>query len=323
MTMASYRRVAGLAALLVVPGLLGACSSAHSSAAQPGTSAGGTASRGGTAGASPSASNGESTQLGNEALYFSVPATGAQQTIGAQFFGLRNALESIGTAKCMQQHGFQSKTMSASAWAAQFIEPTDFPDLARIKQVGLGAPGIPGPPPGSSTMSSSEQAAYNADADRCSNASSQLFKAVDNASSALQALWMPTVTSAESSPTVEATLPAFWQCAQQEGVPAQPDPQHPLVPGAPSSSYFGAFLGYVDGVVSRTTSEAAYGTVLKHWGLLFVHCATPVVAQLDKILLPAQQTFLQDHFQQVQGLEQLANQTVAKAEQEYGTPTAN
>jgi hypothetical protein len=117
---------------------------------------------------------------------------------------------------------------------------------------------------------------------------------------------------------VEAKLGPFWACSQRAGIPAQPDPEYPLAPNAPSGAYFQAFTGWMDALNSRATTPAAQAAIDAHWAPVFVRCATPVVQALDKILVPEQSAFLRAHHQQVHTLEQQAGQAMAKAEQAYG-----
>jgi hypothetical protein len=313
MTKARYRSVAVLAGLLAVAGALSACGAA-------GTPAAGkvTASRSAVTGGA------QTSPLGIEAVYSFIPATGAQYTTGSRFTGLEQSLESIGVARCMQGDGFHDVTPEpVSAEEANDFDNVDFPDLARIAQTksfggSLVNPGEGGAPPAPGSMSAAQLQAWGADESRCAQAPEKIFVVPLAEGGTLGGLWQQDINQAESAPAVEATLGPFWACAQRAGIPAQPDPELPLATGAPSDAYFQAFLGWMDALSSRATTQAALAAIDAHWAPVFVQCATPVVRALDEILVPAQSAFLQAHDQQVHALEQLAGQAMDNAERAYG-----
>jgi hypothetical protein len=313
MTKGRRRSVAGLAGLLAVAGALSACGAA-------GTPATGKVAAGQSTVTGPAAS-----PLGIEAVYSFIPATGAQYTTGSRFTGLQQSLESIGVARCMQRDGFHDVTPEpVPAAEANDFDNTDFPDLARIAQTKSfgGSPLMPeegGEPPAPGSMPAARAQAYGADESRCAATPDQIFSLPLTAGGTLGGLWQQDISRAESAPAVEATLGPFWACAQRAGIPAQPDPELPLAPGAPSDAYFQAFLGWLDALDARAATPAAMAAIDAHWAPVFVRCATPVVQALDAILVPAQSAFLRAHGQQVHALEQLAGQAMDNAERAYGS----
>jgi hypothetical protein len=312
MTKARYRSVVGLAGLLAAAGALSACGAASNPAT--GNAAGGRSTVTGGA---------QTSQLGIEAMYSFIPATGAQYTTGSRFTGLEQSLESIGVARCMRRYGFHTVTPEpVSVAEANDSDDIDFPDLARIDQTksfggSLLKPGEGGAPPAPGSMSAAQTQAYGADENRCAQIAEKIFFLPLTEGGALEGLWQQDISQAESAPAVEATLGPFWACSQQAGIPAQPDPEHPLAPDAPSDAYFHAFMGWMDALASRATTQAALAAIDAHWAPVFVQCATPVVQALDKILVPKQSAFLQAHYQQVHALEQLAGQAMDNAERAY------
>jgi hypothetical protein len=314
MTKARCRPVVGLAGLLAVAGALSACGTAGTPVTGKVTASQSTV----TGGAATS-------PLGIDAVYSFIPATGAQYTTGSRFTGLEQSLESIGVTRCMQGYGFHDVTPEpVSAEEANDVDNVDFPDLARIEQTKsfggiLLNPGEGGAPPAPGSMSAAQLQAWSADESRCAQAVEKVFIVPLTEGGTLGALWQPDINQAESAPAVEATLGQFWACAQRGGIPAQPDPELPLAPGAPSDAYFHAFMGWMDALDSRVTTQAALTAIDARWAPVFVQCATPVVQALDKILVPEQSAFLQAHDQQVHALEQLAGQAMDNAERAYGS----
>lgn len=312
MTKTRYRSVVGLAGVLAVAGALSACGGASTPAT--GKVA---------AGQSTVTGGAQTSQLGIEAMYSFIPATGAQFTTGSRFTGLEQSLESIGVARCMQTYGFHNVTPEpVSAEEANDSDNIDFPDLARIEQTksfggSLLNPGEGGEPPAPGSMSAAQTQAYGADESQCAQTAQKIFILPLTEGGTLGSLWQQDINQAESAPAVEATLGPFWACAQRAGIPAQPDPELPLAPGAPSDAYFHAFMGWMDALSSRATTPAALAAIDAHWAPVFVQCATPVVQALDEILIPEQSAFLQAHYQQVHALKQLAGQAMDNAERAY------
>lgn len=267
-----------------------------------------------TAAATPPGQAGSATELGAEALDNFIPATGAQFTVGAQFYGTMRALENTISAECMAQSGFHISTTSATAFAAQFADPSQFPDLAMMSRTGLlGAraflPSAPPQPP-------AEQQAYTADLTRCMAAAQQPFAPLLQSTASLVPQWFDIVTRIESSTLVQSALGGFRSCMERAGVPAY------SVSSSSSADSFGGFLAWETGQETHATTNAGVIAVDRHWGPIFVRCARAPVAVQERLQSAQRAAFLQDHYEQVQSLEATAGQVVAAVERQYGAAGA-
>jgi hypothetical protein len=254
---------------------------------------------------------GSSAKLGTEALDNLIPATGAQFTAGARFSGTMRALENTINAQCMAYFGFHIPTTSASAFAAQFVDPSQFPDLAVMSRTGRLGPAVS--LPAGPQLPPAERQAYQADMPRCTAAARQPFIPLLASTSNLVMQWFDVVTKIESSAQVQAGLGGFRSCVEGEGVPAS------AVDSPSSAESFGGFLAWETGLETRAKTQAAVSAVDRHWAPIFVRCARATVAIQERMQSAQRAAFLQDHPEQVHGLEATAGQVVAQLERQYGT----
>lgn len=281
------RRGARLVALAAVLGALGAC--------------------GHTAGAGPSAPpssavNGSRAGAGfsSAVLDLAVPATGAQYTAGAEFMGTMQALESGIAATCMARSGFQMARIPAAAAAAADFDNSQFPDLATIRRNAMFGPDTPDPNAPQSAPGKGNGRSYDSAATRCSAAANRSFASLNQAIGGLESPWMTIVGQIESSAPVRAELGGFRSCMQQAGVP-------PADVSSPSSAdAFGGFLAWETGLETYAKTDAATRAIQRRWAPIFVHCAKPAVAVLERLQSQRRPGFLQQHLQQVTALQQLA-----------------
>jgi hypothetical protein len=221
------------------------------------------------------------------------------------------ALESTINAQCMAYYGFHIPTTSASVFAAQFTDPSQFPDLATMSRTGRLGPAVslpagPQPP-------AAEHHAYQADLTRCTAAAQQPFVPLLSSTSHLVIQWFDIVTTIESSPQVQAALGGFRSCVEGEGVPAS------AVDSPSSAGSFGGFLAWVTGLETRAKTQAAVSAVNRHWAPIFVRCARATVTIQERMQSAQRAAFLRAHPGQVHGLEATAGQVVAQVERQYGT----
>ncbi len=129
--------------------------------------------------------------------------------------------------------------------------------------------------------------------------------------------WLPILTKIQGSAPVLATLPGLRACAARYGWPSQPY-------GAPDSriSSFADFVswvaGHLDGAGSRGATAAELNALDRHWGTVFVRCARPTVAVMEKLQLAAQRTFLHEHQRQFAALVATARADFARAQRLAG-----
>jgi hypothetical protein len=272
-------------------------------------------------GARPGASHGptrvgiaQSSVLGGEVVDSYFPATGAQFTTGAQFVGTVKAVASTIMSACMMRSGFHLAGESAANASSLFFDNSQFPDLAKISRTGILNPSLltpqQGPPTG---MPAAEQQAYQSDEKRCGLAAATPFAPLSRASLSLSASWLGITGRIESSGPVVATLAGYRSCLERAGAPAA------RVTSSSSAGSFDVFLAWVSGQESQAHGLTGAIAVDRHWAPIFVRCAKMTVAVQEPLQLARQKTFLQEHHQQVQGLQTLAIQEVAAAKRRSGS----
>lgn len=290
------RRSTRLVALAAMLAALGACG--HTAGAERG--------------APPSsAANGsrETSGFNSPVLDLAVPATGAQYTVGARFMGTMQALESGIAATCMAGSGFQMARIPAAAATAADFDNSQFPDLATIGRNAMFGPDTPGPNAPQSAPSGRGRS-YDSAATRCSAAANRQFASLNHAVGGLESPWMTIVGQIESSAPVRAELGGFRSCMEQAGVPAADV-------NAPSSAdAFGGFLAWETGLETSAKTDAATRAIQRHWAPIFVHCAKPAVAVLERLQSQQRTGFLQQHLQQVTALQRLAGPVISPAAKE-------
>jgi hypothetical protein len=248
--------------------------------------------------------------LSAEALDSFIPASGPEYANGAQFEGLLYALQYGITNACMVRYGFNELTghgISASAYAAQDVDNSQFPNLARIARTrsfdtGDGFQAPPRPP-------QAEQKTYNTDSQRCDEAANKPFLGLLRAGSGLEDQWFVILNAIQASAPVRAKLAGFAACVESEGTPRS------------SANSLGSFLAWETGVDTHAKTLARIHAVDRRWAPIFARCAEPTVGLQEQLQLAARTAFLQRESQQVQQFQALVGPAVSKAEGEAQTPS--
>jgi len=236
---------------------------------------------------------------------FFLPASGAQFTTGALFMGEYTALEEKISSACMAGYGYRVPVATPAQIARPVWDLTQFPDLGAIARAGALPSYSMGPAP-------KESKAYQQAAQHCDALSRRPFTSMRGASAGLVNSWLPIVTTIQASAPVTATLPELRSCAARHGWPAQPY-------GAPDSAinsfadFAGWVAGHLDGAESRGATAAQLNALDRHWGSVFVECARPTIAVMEKLQLAAQQMFLRQHRRQFAALAATARADFARA----------
>jgi hypothetical protein len=237
---------------------------------------------------------------------FLLPASGAQYSAGALFDGEYKALEQQAVARCMAKSGFRVQVLSPAEIAAPDWDLTQYPDLGAIARAGKL-------PSYSVGRAPAESKAYKASLAACGNDLAKLWQGLWDAGNSLASPFLTIVTQIQASAPVTATLPGLRACAARYGWPSQPY-------GAPDSTIksFGDFVnwvaGHLDGAGSRGASAAQLNALDRHWGTVFVRCARPTVAVMEKLQLAAQAKFLRGRQRQFAAVVKLARADFAAAE---------
>lgn len=251
-----------------------------------------------------------SSNLSAEALDSFIPASGQEYATGTQFDGLLYALQYGITNACMIQHGFDELAghgISASAYAAQDVDNSQFPDLARIARTrsfdtGDGFQAPPGPP-------QAEQKTYNTDSQRCDEVANEPFLGLLHAGSRLEDQWFVILNAIQASAPVRAKLAGFAACVESEGTPPS------------SATSLGSFLAWETGVDTHVKILAGIHAIDRHWAPIFARCAGPTVRLQEELQLAARTAFLHSESQQVLQFQALVGPTVSKAEKEAEVPS--
>jgi hypothetical protein len=244
--------------------------------------------------------------IGTEAVYSFFPATGGQFSAGAKYIGTKAVLSGLLMDECLARYGFSPPAHASSSivtLTADYVDNSQFPDLARIAREKRFIPVEPGPPATAPSLSPSRLAAYQADTRTCANANP--LAAVAVAAYDLERQWWDGIKAIQASSPVRAKLPAFAACMEQAGVPAD------------AAGTLGDFEDWLTGVMSRTPA-GDFLAAQAHWTALFVPCATPVVSTQEALQLTAQRQFMRQHAAKIAALRSLVADAVATAERQTG-----
>jgi hypothetical protein len=235
-----------------------------------------------------------------------LPASGAQFTAGALFTGEFRVLEAKISSVCMAGYGYRVPvTLTPAEVARAFWDLTQFPDLGAIARAGtLPSYSVEQPP--------AESKAYQEAAAHCDKLSLAPFTPMSEAGGSLGDLFGTTVANIQASAPVTATMPELRTCAARYGWPH--DPYGPDRPINSFADFVTWVSGYLDGAGSRGASTAQMNALDRHWGTVFVQCARPTVAVMEKLQLAAQKTFLREHQRQFAALVTVARADFARAE---------
>lgn len=241
--------------------------------------------------------------------YF-LPASGAQFTAGALFIGEYRQLAGKITGLCMERAGYPNPgTQTPAEIARAFWDLTDFPDLGAIARAGtLPSYSVPA----ESTESKAYQRAY----EHCATVGLSPFTRMLNAGRTLGSPFAASVADIEASAPVMATIPELRACASRYGWPHDPyGADRPLNSFADFVTWVS---GHIDGADSRGASDPTMKALDRHWGAVFVQCARPTVAVMERLDLSAQRVFLARHQRQLAALATIARDDFARAEELAG-----
>jgi hypothetical protein len=236
-----------------------------------------------------------------------VPASGPQYSAGALFMGEMRALENKIAARCMAGRGYRYPANATPAELARGDwDLTQFPDLGAIARAGgLPSNTLPNAPAPSQ--------AYRDALDQCMKTASAVFRPLESAARPLMGLWITVFERIQASAPVTATMPGLRACAARYGWPSEPY-------GSPNSTissltdFVDWIASYIDGAGSRGASDAQLRALNRHWGAVFVRCARPTVAVMERLQLAAQQVFLSQHQQRFAAAVTTARAVFAAAE---------
>jgi hypothetical protein len=175
-------------------------------------------------------------------LYYYVPATGAQYTIGAQFSGIYSAFQDDIVSACMARSGFHLPRTPAAVYIAQDFDNSQWPDLAAISRTGSLNPGLQHGLP-EITVPGNKAVAYQADYSRCEKIQQQTFAPLVQAGTNLLGPWLDIVSKIQASEQLRTAQSGFSTCVERAHTPAK------------SVGSFDYFLAWVTGLTARVSFD--------------------------------------------------------------------
>lgn len=244
----------------------------------------------------PSAS--ERRLLGTEALDLYVPATGAQYTAGLAFEWIRQKTLHQLLEPCLARAGFPQPAFSWSQrnYVLFFPDNVQFPDLAQRAQtrsmipLGTGIHGQPGGKPSSASVAAMR---------RCAARYAKPITRLDRTAEPVQNAWFTIIGQIQSSARARGTQPAFRRCLQSHGIPAR-------YANWGGTGLFGGFFAWMDTLGQRARSTQEVVAQQHRWTPVFVTCARPAVALMERLQLSRRAEFFRTHAGQVAAIMRLA-----------------
>ena len=232
------------------------------------------------------------------------PATGAQYTAGLAFVWTRQKILARDIGPCLAAAGFQQPPFSVPK--RKFIlhsgDNSQFPDLAQRLRTGVMTPGngnrsghlIP-------VIPKAQRRAHTAAMRRCVVQDARPIWRLDKAATPLAAIWLKKVTGIQSSPQVQAARPAFVSCLEAAGVPSR----YAKRGGVGSSPLFAGFFAWMDRLEQASPGPGQVAGEQRIWTPVFVTCARPAVATMERLQLTERSAFFRQHAGQIRTIRRL------------------
>jgi hypothetical protein len=251
-------------------------------------------------------------RLDHQVLGLFVPATGPQFAAGLQLEGTIQAQEVAATARCLGRHGVTIPVpptgSMAARYATNYVDNSQFPDLARISRTHDFTPPFfiqPLRPP------AGQHQAFHRWLGPCQTAANALFAPLLAAGQRLgNGTWTTLTSQAPTAAPVRATLAALRTCAARYGWPSSP--YAPPAPIRSFSDFAGWVSGHLDGADSRGASAATMRRLSRRWSVVFVGCGRPTLAAQDRWLAARQPAFVRQRERQVRALDALARRILGQ-----------
>jgi hypothetical protein len=243
--------------------------------------------------------------LAAEALDNYFPATGAQYTAGLAFEWTKFKVSARIFGSCMAEAGFPQPPFSEpeSSFLQSFPDNSQYPDLAQLSRTdsmtGMFYIATKPTPPHTQAGRRAEH--------RCTAASDDPFPfaAIDRVASPLDNQWLNIVTTIQASARVHAMQPAFASCLEANGIPASyAQQQRPTA----SNPLFIGFFAWMDTLGQTSTSTRQLTAEEHRWTPVFVRCARPTVALMERLQLAQRASFFARHARQIDEIKKLATE---------------
>jgi hypothetical protein len=218
--------------------------------------------------------------LARQALDAYFPATGAQ-------FGA-----------CLAQAGFspQPFPQSKRRYQLSFPDNGQFPDLAQRLHTHQMAPA------GGDVRSvharpwaHGDQRGYASAARACMAEYTHSLWRLDKIATPLAGTWLAKVQSIQSSPPVRTQRQGFIDCLESFGVPRRFATAH----GRNGHPLFAGFFAWMNWLGASSGNPQRYDSQQRLWTPVFVTCARPTVATMERLQIAARSKFLNAHAGQI------------------------
>jgi hypothetical protein len=273
----------------------------------------------GCASASSGTGGSPSPQVQAETISWFFPATVEQSDNVWEFYDALRSLEQQALNGCISRFGFGVQADSyvtayenylsnrfralpgyRQQWSLNLINVHAVAQTGMLVEVMTGT----NSPPSASGLPVSEMRAINADFVRCIRQVRQPTRKFQRDGSALKQLWDISSGNVYRSSAIDQADLSFQSCMMQQGAPQT---------AAASSAQFQIWLtGVVNpaGWTNGSLASRPRAALDAHWTAVWARCAGPVVSVWQRLLLAAQKSFLEVHYQQVTALERLVGQSV-------------
>jgi hypothetical protein len=243
--------------------------------------------------------------LAKQALDAYFPATGGQYTTGLAFAWTRQRVLARNAGRCLADAGLPQTSFPASKRRYQLSFPDNgqFPDLGqrtRTHSMAPAAGGVrsdearPWAHPGHETPAARACVARHAHA----------FSRLDAIATPLARAWLRRVVAIEASAPVLAMRPGFVTCLESSGVPAKFATSAGRG-GAGRDRLFTGFFAWMNWLGANSASPLRYASQQRVWTPVFVTCATPTVATVERLQLAARTAFMRAHARKIRAITRL------------------
>jgi len=271
---------------------------------------------GGAPAVSPGSSS-EGVMSGGQAVPHYIHATGAElEGAGGGYLAAELLIRDQIMNECMKRSGFSLPVRGQGADSpggdGGVFDNDLFPDVDRMARTSQFVPGsltppavgeMTVPPEQTSSRGGSRSEAFEAARRGCEEKVRKIWDPLDRSWVALQREWETRVVQIQASPRLSPERASYTSCLVKEGVPEA------------RAQDFAGFVSFLDAPLMEQETDADRIAVEARWTKVFVKCATNLVKQQEKLLVPAKKEFLDQHSEQLRELIADSDAAFAKSRQ--------
>ena len=243
-------------------------------------------------------------RLTKQALDSYFPATGAQYTAGLAFVWTRQKILARDIGPCLAAAGFQQPPFSVPKrkFILHSAASSQFPDLAQRLRTGVIAPrsgDITGDY--ARAIPKAQRGSYASAVRRCLIRDARPIWRLDKVAAPLAAIWLKKVGAIQSSPPVLTMRPGVVNCLEAAGVPARYAKQG----GVGGRPLFAGFFAWMSRLDHASSAPGQIAHDQRIWTPVFVTCARPAVATMERLQLTERSAFFRQHARQIRAIRRL------------------